>query len=673
MSLSYRLNKTRKKKNYLKLNHPSLPPPLQINHLSPGFDFFRYINGNWLKKVHVPPYISSFGISEEIEELISKRNHQIIKDCVEISNKPNNGSMDSIEKYQRGIGLLAQSALHPGEQKHSVDTVKKILRRFDCLRDKEDIARTLGELSKYKIKGLFWLYAEYQNSKDTEYHLNLGVGTVGLPDASYYSSTAPGKGKALLHYARMLDTIGQKFEIEKLSDVISLEKKVSDEIEISLRINDEKYETTGLALSKEFPDIPWAALFESLGLESWKTQVIFVDSKYWIESLQRFFNLLSLHDWRLLFSLEVLLHSLKYLPPPYDDIHFRFFHKELRGQTMKTPQHLLTIEAISDWMTPFLSRLYILEYTTPKRKKDALVFTKEIQDAAYTRIDSVDWLSPQSKEAAKEKIKKMKASVAYPDSFRRLELPPLQSHNFVENLLSLGSWRTDFEFKRLGERRNKQKDWDESVFAVNAYYFSPGNEIVIPSGSLEWPFFDEDEAIQDVGFNYGGLGAIIGHEMTHAFDEDGKEYDPDGFRKQWWLPSDTHAYTKRAKELVYLFNKQKVFGYHINGSLTLSENIADLGGLAIALDALRIRLDKEGISETFKKKAYRQFFTSFAVSWRVKEKQAKILQSLFVDRHAPPPLRVNLVVSQFQEWYDAFDIKTSDPLYILPEKRIRIF
>ena len=124
---------------------------------------------------------------------------------------------------------------------------------------------------------------------------------------------------------------------------------------------------------------------------------------------------------------------------------------------------------------------------------------------------------------------------------------------------------------------------------------------------------------------------------------------------------------------MYLFNKQKVFGYHVNGALTLSENIADLGGLAIALDALRIRLDKERISETFRKKAYRQFFTSFAVSWRVKEKQAKILQSLFVDRHAPPPLRVNLVVSQFQEWYDAFNIKTSDPLYILPEKRIRIF
>ena len=151
-----------------------------------------------------------------------------------------------------------------------------------------------------------------------------------------------------------------------------------------------------------------------------------------------------------------------------------------------------------------------------------------------------------------------------------------------------------------------------------------------------------------------------------------QEYDPDGFRKRWWGQADIRAYAKKAEDLVALFNKQRIFEYHVNGSLTLSENIADLGGLAIALDALRVRLEK-GSSELEKKNAYKEFFTAYAISWRIKEKRTKILQGLFVDRHAPAFLRVNLIVAQFQEWYDAFDIKESDPMYIEPEKRIRIF
>jgi predicted metalloendopeptidase len=617
----------------------------------------------------VPPYISSYGISEEVEELIASKIDGILKNCIKKSKEPVRDNESDIEQYQRGIGLVAQSALHPGEQKHSVDTVKQILKSFDCLRGPEDVARTMGELAKYKIKGLLWVYGEYQNNKGTEYHLNIGVGTVGLPDASYYLGTGPGKTRTLLHYAKLLDDVGKRFDLSRLRDCVAIEKQISEAIQNSL--GDEKHETTGAGLARSFPDIPWAPLFEALGLEDWKTQTIFVDSKTWLYYLQELFRAMTLESWKLIFSLEVILHSLEYLPPPYDDLHFRFFRRELRGQTSKIPQNRLTIDAVGDWMTPFLSRLYVIHYVPEHLKEIASVFAKEIKNAAYERMDAVDWLSPKSREAAKKKIKKMITTVAYPDSFRSLKLPSLQSHNFIQNLLSLGAWRTGIEFHRLGELRSKQKDWDESVFAVNAYYFSTGNEIVIPSGSLEWPFYDESDRL--LGFNYGGLGAILGHEMTHGFDEDGKEYDPDGFRKRWWGQADIRAYAKKAEDLITLFGKQKIFGYHVNGSLTLSENIADLGGLAISLDALRVRLEKERRSEQEKKEAYKQCFIAFAISWRIKEKRAKILQGLFVDRHAPAFLRVNLIVSQFQEWYDAFDIKESEPMYIEPEKRIRIF
>jgi putative endopeptidase len=161
--------------------------------------------------------------------------------------------------------------------------------------------------------------------------------------------------------------------------------------------------------------------------------------------------------------------------------------------------------------------------------------------------------------------------------------------------------------------------------------------------------------------------------MTHAFDKEGKEYDPDGFPKKWWTPGDNRAYNKKTKSLIQLFSSQTILDHPVSGSLTLSENIADLGGMAIALDALRDTLDKKKVSEEESKKAYQQFFLSYAVSWRVKEKPEKTLQSLFLDHHAPPRLRVNLIVSQFDEWYNAFDITEKDPMYIPPEKRIRIF
>ena len=671
MNLSYalRTRKNQRRKQKQLPIHPTLPPPLQMSHLGPGTDFFRYINGNWIRKAQVPPYISSYGISEEVEELIASKINLILQTCIRKSKEPLQSKHSDLEKYQHGIGLVAQSALHRGEQKHSVATVKKIVRNFDCLRTPEDIGASMGELAKYKIKGLFWIYGEYQTSKNTEYQINLGIGSVGLPDSSYYSGTGPGKTRTLIHYAKLLDELGEKFEIPNLRDSINIEKELSKMIHES--VSDDKYETTGSALVKNFPDIPWGAFFESLGLEDWKTKTIFVDSKTWVNYVQELFRKMSLESWKLIFSLEVILHSIQYLPPPFDDLHFGFFRKELRGQSSKMPQDRLTINAIGDWMTPFLSRLYVENYISENLKKKAYSFAKEIQHSAYERMDQVDWLSSKSRDAAKEKIDKMRMTIAYPDSFRSLKMPHLQNHNFIENLFSLGSWRTEVEFNRLGELRKKQKDWDESVFAVNAYYFPTGNEIVVPSGSLEWPFYDETDQL--LGFNYGGLGAILGHEMTHGFDEDGKEYDPDGIRKRWWSQADINAYVKKSEELIALFNKQKILGHRVNGSLTLSENIADLGGLAIALDALRVHLEKEKRTDQEKKEAYKQFFTAFAISWRIKEKKTKILQGLFVDRHAPAFLRVNLIVSQFQEWYDAFDIKEKDPMYIAPEKRIRIF
>lgn len=645
---------------------PRLPsiPPLRKNPKEAGSDFFRYVNGNWISDVHVPPYIASFGVSEEIEQVIENQLKEAVNTCIAKSKEPpTKGYVHSVE---RAIGLVAQSALRTHTQEKSVQSLKRILHRLDCLETPEDIAKTMGHMLRFKIPTVFWIYGDYENSKKTEYCLSIGVGRVGLPDLSYYEKTAPGKSKTLLQYATLLQTVGHMLDVDSLSEGIQLEAILAKEIKKSLSDSTEPYKGTEVAA--KFPAIPFDVLFEAYGLQSWKTQTFFIDSKHWLRTVSNLFKNLPLEGWKLLFALQLVLYFLPFLPPPYDDLHFSFFHRKLRGQTEKIPQNRLTLRILEQWMTPFMSRMFVEEIADSTVKASATRFVKEIVDAAKERIGQVEWLIPSTRMKAREKVEKMRVSVGYPESFRTLPIPSVQNENLLENLLSLGIWETEYERMRLGEKRDQQKDWDEPVFDVNAYYYSQANEMVIPYGSLLWPFFHPSAPM---GWNYGGLGCILAHEMTHAFDKEGKEYNPDGLKKKWWTPKDTRAYTKKTKALVSLFGSKKVLGHPVSGTLTLSENIADLGGLAIALYALGKKIETH--SESEKKEAHRQFFLSYATSWRVKEKPAKVLQALFLDHHAPPSLRVNMIASQFQEWYDAFDIQETDPLYIPPEKRIRIF
>ena len=649
----------------------NIPPPLDNPENLVGKDFFKYVNGAWLQSVHVPPFISSFGISEEIELIIESKIEAIVRECIQISKDPDAILKDStqIKQFKHAIGTVAQSALRTPMQINSIKTLHKLLNGLQCIRDATDIARTIGEFARYKVKGLLWVYGQYENECRSQYKYTLGVGKVGLPDISYYKKTAPGKSRTLFQYATMLKTLGQKFDIPELSSIVGLESILASSIQKSF--SEEKKKFKGRELEATFSYFPFESFFQALGLEKWESEVFFIESENWFQTIQKMIRYLPLETWKLLFSHQLITHFLPYLPPPYDDIHFMFFRKILRGQTEKLPQKNLTISVIEDYMTPFISRLYVKEIVEKNLKDNATKFVKELQHAAENRLLEVDWMEKKTRELAKEKVKKMLTSVAYPDSFDKLKIPEVNNENLLENLLKLGGWRTDYEISRLGEIRSQQKDWDDPVFEVNAYYFQEANEMVVPSGSLYWPFFKQGATL---GWNYGGLGCIVGHEITHAFDKEGKDFDPNGFEKKWWTRDDLRAYNKKTKALVELFNEQKVLGHPVSGTLTLSENISDLGGMAISLDALHHKLKElKNLSEEEKKEAYRQFFISYAVSWRIKEKPAKVLQGLFLDRHAPTPLRVNLVVSQFQEWYDAFGITEKDLMYIPPEKRIRIF
>lgn len=631
-------------------------PPIQASK-RPGYNFYEYVNSGWLRSVKTPPWRAAFGVSEELEEQIKKELSTYIK-----PKTTNSKLVEQVEK-------VAQSALRPSLQKNNISLLKQILQDVHCLRDTTDICIMLAQMTKYRITSLLSFYTYYESGKKVYCRPALAIGQLGLPDTTYYFGVAPGKTKTLLAYGSMLDKVGALLDIPNpLSSALQTEIYFAKEI-IERQNEDETY-IKGVNLKSTFPGFAWEEFWATLGFTDWETSTFRLNPAGWIKTIEKALKKLSIEEWKLLLTVHIILHALPVLPPPYDSIHFEFFEHRLRGQSKKLPQDELTIRLLQDWMPGIMSRLYLKDYVPSTLKPTVIEFTNLIRSAAMQRIQSTVWFSPSTKKKGILKIKKMKTGVAYPNEFPPLPNVKLTSDNLLKNILLLGEDHTRYEITLVNKLCSIENTWDDAIYAVNAYYYNDTNQMILPAGGLQWPFY---HIKAPPGWNFGGLGAIIGHEMTHAFDSDGKEYDENGNKANWWTQSDNREYNRRSRDIIALYNQAKVLGHPVSGKLTLNENISDLGGLAIALDALRLELDQRNASSKERKEAYQNFFISYAVSWRIKEKPEKMLQGLFLDRHAPAPLRVNLVVSQFDEWYEAFDIQPGDELYIPPNERIRIF
>ena len=637
--------------------------PFPLLHIRPGDDFYKHVNGRWLRAVKTPPFLSYYGVSEEIEEIIRNQQITLIKDCIHTFQKNPDDKL-----LCNKIARFGLSSLRPSVQNESIDLLKKMLKNIHCMRDISEVGSTLGEFARYRISSVISIYSYFKSGKDTTQHFSIGIGELGLPDNEYYVVHSKENTSTLISYGKLLDTLAKMLSEDPLSGIIPFESHLANTLE-SLRSDDEVF-IKGDELHKKFPIFPWETFWLQFGLPEWKTYTFRIDCLTWIKGLEHYLKNVELDDWKRLLSAHLILHALPLLPPPYDDIHSAFYDRRLRGQTQKLPQIVLTVKYLQEWMTTTLSCLYLKTHIDQSIKKEAKIFTKKIQDAAVHRLREIDWMDPTTKKEAIQKIQRMYVGVGFPDTMPSPSNVDLTVNNLFQNILLLGEERTHDDIKSLGKKKNINSEWDDPIFAVNAYYYSETNQMIIPAGSLLWPFYSK---VSPYGWNFGGLGAVIGHEMTHAFDSDGKDYNEYGEKVNWWKESDLSAYEKKTHAIISLFNKAKVLDHAVNGNKTLNENIADLGGLAIALAALETDMTESNLSEIKKKEAYRNFFNSFAVSWRIKEKPEKILQGLFMDRHAPAPLRVNLIVNQFDQWYSAFDIRETDALYIAPEKRIRIF
>jgi putative endopeptidase len=640
--------------------------PSAGSDLHPGDDFYAYVNGEWEAHTKIPPYASSYGVSEEVEGVLQGILYREIQRCMRMAEigreqtTPDGKACDA-------IGRLAMSAMRPHVQGKNVEYIRRGIRSVGCLREPADISRVLGSMGRYNIRS-FLDVSVIPNEKNG-YCVSLSPGELGLPAASYYTtsaSTVGNESSILQGYTRLIQRACKALSIDDLSPAVAFEASLATSIYRTISADNRNGIVRLTELERRWPAFHWKDLFLSYGLQERECGrlAIYIDSEEWLDELAKHIETVPLETWYQVFALHILLHGIPYLPPPFDTFHFEFYGKALRGQVEKTPQKFLMLNLVKEKMSSALGRLFVKENLDPAQKTKATEFTKGIVDSAIDRMKTVEWMSPAARTAAAKKLEAMKLSVAWssPLVANPPPIPSLQTDTLLANLYLLEAFQTDRKLRWL-RIPPKRDEWEEAPYSVNAYYYHDTNELVIPAGSFMWPFMTDTSTAaatgtnrhHGIGWNYGGLGAVIGHEITHAFDREGKEFDPQGRTRAWWPASVVKAYEEKTKALIRLFSESKILGRHVNGTLTLDENLADLGGLAIALDALHKAIKDMSAEE--KQKEMRDCFVAYAVSWRTKENPERQLQRLLLDKHAPVELRVNLVVSQF----------------IPPEERIRIF
>lgn len=632
-------------------------------------DFFMAVNKKWLLHTRIPSYRATYGISEKLEESIEK-------DLLTILRKKNDTTK---------IGKLVHSVLNDSVQIHNVEKIKQLLKDIDCMKTIDDLCFQLGLLNKYQLTSPLNILINHDVYNSSKCMIHLFEPELGLPTYNHY--TKDDNDSVLVAYKTMLKKIGDELESHDLEYVIPIEKQVYDYLSNEGDLDDPTISHNEFTLEKlqnTYKHINWNKLFESYGIKIKKTDMIIVTNMNYIKQLDKMFETFDMKVWSIWLRAYSVLSLLKYLPPPFDDFHYALFGKELRGEQVKLPQPKLLLHVFDNFANQTLSSLYVHSLKDAmKIKHQSTLMVNGLKNATLRLIQKCSWMSVKAKRMAIQKIKQMIFQNGFDSKLLDIGIDDLNNHFelkdldisdkcLIENILNLSEKKTLQTIKRIGIGCEKfNTEWDDGAYEVNAYYYADQNKMVIPLGILQSPFFDKEKS---VAWNYGGIGAAIGHEITHAFDEDGHHYDQSGSWKDWWTTADKHKYSEITEKVEKAYDGLKYMDGHVNGHLTLDENLADIGGLEIALEALDHAIQTNHIIDDHeKKKMYDEFFVSFAMSWRLKDRPKKAKQSLILDRHAPAYYRVNRTIGMFDIFYDTYNVNDKNSMYIKKEDRIHLF
>ena len=635
----------------------------------PQDDFFHYASGGWMKRNPIPKEEARWGSFTMLRHTTDKQ-LQTLLEKVARTKRAKTGSAEQMIRdfYRSGMDTKERRA-------RNLSPLTKLLKRIEAIRTPRDIVRTAAHLERLGSGGV-WGAGIDQDMKNSErYIIYLGQGGLGMPDRDYYlkddAESKRVRGAYEKHLARLLTIAGRRTEASQDAALVLEMETALARISMKkedLRDVDKVYHKKSLAGLKAIaPRIDWKEYFALLGARP--KNIVVMQPKFFTAA-ERLLHTYPIESWKTYLRTHLINDFSSLLTPELEKQSFAFYGTVLTGTRHMKPLWRRILRVVNGGLSEKFGELYVKEYFPPEAKHKVAVIVADLFRAYEARIKNLDWMSAGTKQKAIKKLQQMNRKLGYPDKWKTYRGLVIRADDYAGNVMRAGEYEHRRAMRRLAKPVD-HKEWFMSPQTVNAYCSFGLNDIVFPAAILQHPFF---EMTADDAFNYGAIGSVIGHEITHGFDDQGCKFDGKGNRKTWWTPTDRARFNKKAKRLVTEFDGYEVEpGMRVNGQLTLGENIADLGGLSIAFDAYQLRLAETGRTNIGGYTPEQRFFLGYAATEREQERPEFRKTQVLTDPHSPSRFRVNGPLSNLPEFYAAFAVKPGDELYREPKDRAKIW
>lgn len=636
----------------------------------PGEDFYKYACGGWMKLNPIPAEYSRYGSFDKLGEDNQKRLQAIFDDVV--SKRKELGKGSDAQKIADFYTVAMDSVRLNAE---GFNPIIEDLKKIDNINNASDVAKYMGEVSNVNIFFGMYVDADIKNAKSNL--LQTYQGGIGMGQKDYYFDTTESitevRNAYVQHVQKMFEMIGTSTEeaANNAKVVMNIESRIANShfSQVELRDPEGNYNKYSYDdLLKEYPDFDWKALFDAMNI---KVKEISISQPSAVKEAIAILNDTPIDQIKTYIKWQLINSASSYLSDDFSKENFEFYGKIMSGSEEQSPRWKRAVEVVNSSLGMAVGRIYCDKYFHEDAKKRMEKLVDNLLKAYSERINNLDWMSEETKAKAQEKLSAFYVKVGYPNKwidYSSLEIN--KDDSYWDIVKKASNFEVDFMLDKLNRPVDKD-DWYMTPQTVNAYYNPTTNEICFPAGILQYPFFDMEA---DDAFNYGAIGVVIAHEVTHGFDDQGCQFDKDGNLVNWWTDSDKENFTQRTKVMEEYFNQIEVApGLYANGAFTLGENIADHGGLQVAYHAFKNATKDAPLEVIDGFTPEQRFFISYANVWAGNIRDEEVVRRTKVDPHSLGKWRVNGALPHIGAWYEAFNITPESPLYLAPEKRVSIW
>lgn len=638
--------------------------------VDPGVDFFAYANGGWLKKHPIPPAESYWGISNVIRDEVYAKLRTIDENAAKTSAKPGSDEQKCGDFWATGMDEAKAEKL-------GLEPLRAQLDLIDTVATAQNAIALGCDLQRLGVNAFFGFYVDQDEKNSDLEAVHLLQGGLGLPDRDYYFNTEAGVAKVRAEYVgyvqKILELAGDKDAATAAANIVAFETELAT---VSRKIEDQrdpeknynKMTVAGLK-DKLTPSIDWAARFAGWHLSP---KTVIVGQPEFFTGLEALLQKTPADTLRSYLKFHLVAEFAPYLNKEADAIDFHFKHEVLSGQKTPRPRWKRVLAAENGAIGFVLGRLYVKHYFPPSAKKRMSDLIEAVRKAYGKRIDRLDWMSAATKAKAHQKLAAITKKVGYPDKWKDYSKLNVSRNSFCENMMNAAEWSFDDMIAKFGKPVDRT-EWGITPQTFDAYYNPSNNEMVFPAVAFDIPGLKPTE-IDDAVMYGNAAGSWIGHEMTHGFDDQGRQFDAKGNLKDWWTPEDAKKFNARASVMVKQYNAyEPIKGIHVNGSATLGENIADYGGVLLGIDAFKETKAYKSGRKIGGLTPMQRYFLGFALSWLENERESSLRMQLLSDVHSPSRYRLIGPLSNIPEFYKAFNIKPGQPMRRPDSQRVHIW